>query len=438
MREVQTAVERGDAVTVVQYLRRTLPALSQEALARMSGLSQSTIHRAEQGKGLTNPKRARQALDGFGAPRADVSHSCSHSSAAVPPPSSGVPRDPTPIDPTRYPHTLTRGASLGAVAAGHNLPWLAHTAATTDRAQLRIGEAEVGLLSDAALDLDALDQRFGGARLWRPARAHLYWVHHLIEHGTYSDATGRQLHSIAGQLTTSLGWFCYDADQQTEARVYFSEALNVAMLGGDDPLATRTLSNMARQSVDLGKAREAVRFSRLAEVHAAEWHSPPRVRALLAIRQAQGHARSGDRPACEEAIKRSWELFERGVTDRDPDWSSFLNEAELTCLEGMCRSDLGQHTRAIELLTASARLQDVEHSRNRGMCLARLANAALKKQDLDQTAFAAEQALTLVDGGMASSRNFKQLRLVREGLVPLQADRAARQLTDRLDQYIPA
>ncbi|PRX97899.1 hypothetical protein [Allonocardiopsis opalescens] len=338
-------------------------------------------------------------------------------------------------DPAKRRHALGGASALGLAAAGHNLPWLTPTASASGHAELKIGGDEVSLLRQAAYDLDAIDQRFGGGRLWRSARAHLYWVHHLIEHGTYTEQVGRELHGISGQLTTSLGWFCYDAEEQAEARVYFSEALNTAMLSGDDPLATRTLSNMARQSVDLGKPREAVRFCRIAEAHAFEWEAPPRVRALLAIREAQGHARGGDELGFENAIKRSWTLFNKGTTDRDPDWTGFLNEAELTCLEGMCRSDLGQHRRAVKLLTTSARMQDIEHSRNRGMCLARLAGAALKSRDFDHTAYAAEESFRLIDGGMTSTRNLKQLGTVRDGLTRL-PDPAAKRLSEKLSGYI--
>ncbi|WP_250290802.1 hypothetical protein [Frankia sp. CiP1_Cm_nod1] len=327
-------------------------------------------------------------------------------------------------------------ATLGLAAAGGPLPWMSSSAsAMLGDAELRVGSEEVELLRSAAADLDAIDQRFGGDRLWRSARAQLLWLHRLLDQGTYTDGISQELHSITGQLTTSLGWFCYDAGRQTEARVYFSEALNTAMLAGDDALATRTLSNMARQSVDLGKAREAVRFARIAQAHAAEWSAPPRVAALLAIREAQGHARLGDDVSAGSAIKRAWTHFEHGSSQRDPDWTAFLNQAELTCLEGMCRLDLGQHNQSVKLLDRSAELQDIEHSRNRGMCLARLAYAALQNRDLDHTVAAAEESLRLVDGGMSSTRNMKQLVLVRNGLTLHRTHDPAREMAERLSLY---
>ncbi len=355
----------------------------------------------------------------------------------VPPGGVGVePSGPTLDSEVMIPR-VNRREALAAGAAALGLPWLSSTnSAPTGRHELRIGDEEINDLRATALDLDAIDQRFGGDRLWRSARKHLLWVHHLIDQGSYTDAVGQELQGLAGELTTSLGWFCYDADQQAEARVYFSEALNTAMLAGNAILATRTLSNMARQSVDLGKPREAVRFAQIAQGHAAKWQAPARVSALLAIREAQGYAHMGNEVACSTAIKRAWQQFGRGISDRDPDWVGFLNEAELTCLEGMCRLDLGQHKRSVRLLERSAALQDIEHSRNRGMCLARLSYAAVQDRDLDRTVAAAQESLRLIQGGMTSTRNKQQLVLVRDSLAPFHKSPEVRHTAELLTANI--
>jgi transcriptional regulator with XRE-family HTH domain len=316
-------------------------------------------------------------------------------------------------------------------------PWLAETASDlAGSADWRIGQAEVELLRDAADDMDAIDQQFGGNRLWKPTRAHLTWVHHMIDRGTYNEELGGQLHAVAGKFTTSLGWFCYDAGMQTQARKYFSEALNSAMYTGDDILASRTLSNMARQAVDLNKGREAVRFARLAQTHAREWRAPNRVVALLAMREAQGHARVGDMFNCEASIKRAWIEWECGGDERDPDWTLFLNLAELTCLEGMCRLDLGQSARAQKLLAKSEALQDVARSRNRGMCLGRLSVAAFSNKDIHHSVAAATESLRLIDSGMSSHRTVAQLKIVHDGLAPYHRSREVGGLLEQIRERI--
>ncbi|WP_236567929.1 MULTISPECIES: helix-turn-helix transcriptional regulator [unclassified Nocardiopsis] len=61
------AVRERDAQAVVCFLRRRVRSLSQEALARMCGVAQSTITRAEAGRGLTDRRKAMEALRGLGA-----------------------------------------------------------------------------------------------------------------------------------------------------------------------------------------------------------------------------------------------------------------------------------------------------------------------------------------------------------------------------------
>jgi transcriptional regulator with XRE-family HTH domain len=61
------AVRERDAQRVIRFLRRRVKDLSQEALARMCGVAQSTITRAEAGKGLSDRRKIHEALQGLGA-----------------------------------------------------------------------------------------------------------------------------------------------------------------------------------------------------------------------------------------------------------------------------------------------------------------------------------------------------------------------------------
>ncbi len=65
--EMVDAVRERDAQRVIRFLRRRVRNLSQEALARMCGVAQSTITRAEAGKGLSDRRKIHEALQGLGA-----------------------------------------------------------------------------------------------------------------------------------------------------------------------------------------------------------------------------------------------------------------------------------------------------------------------------------------------------------------------------------
>ncbi|MFJ1756505.1 hypothetical protein [Kitasatospora sp. NPDC088134] len=313
--------------------------------------------------------------------------------------------------------------AAGGTAALGALPWLSPAVPSTGMTTARVGEDELDHFQKTLADLDALDQRIGGAQLWRLAKHTLETIHGLLQRAEFTPAVGAELRSLAGSLTTSLGWYCYDADERNAASIYFSQALNTALLTGDSPLAVRTLSNMSRQAVDLGNPRDAVQYAQTAAQQAATW-APPRVHSLLAIREAQGRALLGDRSGTDEAVLRAWRHFERGAGESDPDWTNFLNEAELTCLEGMARSDLGQHPRAVELLERSTRLQDAAHGRNLGMCLVRLAGAALGGHDLDRALDAVQNSLDMIGRGMNSPRTTNVLSSLTTNLTHYDDPRA--------------
>ena len=70
--EVVAAVHERDAQWVIQFLGLRVEGLSQEALAGMCGVAQSTINRAEAEKGLTDRRKAYEALQGLGAPLEEI------------------------------------------------------------------------------------------------------------------------------------------------------------------------------------------------------------------------------------------------------------------------------------------------------------------------------------------------------------------------------
>ncbi|MGP4112354.1 helix-turn-helix domain-containing protein [Streptomyces sp. 4N509B] len=311
-----------------------------------------------------------------------------------------------------------------------------HPAATVPATPFRVGSADIELVRSAARELDAIDQRFGGDVVRRSAQAHLRWLRQLIDCGSYDARLAWDLHAAAGSLTVNLGWYSYDAGRQTEARALFAEGLNTALLLDDSALVCRTLSVMARQAVDLNKGREAVLFCQRARSHMTSWRATPRARSVLAVREAQGHASLGDSRACEASLHHARREWERGPSPDDPDWTHFLNQAELTCLEGMCRIDLGQSARAQRLLVHSARMQDAAHNRNRGMCLVRLAVAALHNGELDHAVAATRQTLALIESGVGSTRTIQQLKTAQKAMTPHRSIRDVRDLLDQISIHV--
>lgn len=262
-----------------------------------------------------------------------------------------------------------------------------------DLTSRRIGDPEIAKLHLTIGDLCLLDGRIGGDLLWRLAQTQLESVENAINGLNYTDEVGRELQRVAGELKTSIGWYSFDANKQNQAHRYFSDALNLAYMTGDHLLVARTLANMARQAIHCGKPREAVLFAQRG-LDSTGRFVPKRVRALLAIREAQGWAALRMKKQCEDAIRLAHAAFDSS-SDALPDWLSFFNEAELTCLEGMSRADLGQYRPATSLLERSAQLRSDGLWRNLGIGLIRLAQVATEHRELDRAAAVAKNAAAI-------------------------------------------
>ncbi|WP_239648023.1 helix-turn-helix domain-containing protein [Nocardiopsis ganjiahuensis] len=119
--EVVAAVRERDARRVIQFLRRRVKNLSQEALARMCGVAQSTITRAESGKGLTDPRKAVEALHGLGAMEYGPTNETADPLAPAPLVQSGS-SDHTSVAEKTHVERERRIALLGSLVNRYDLP----------------------------------------------------------------------------------------------------------------------------------------------------------------------------------------------------------------------------------------------------------------------------------------------------------------------------
>ncbi|WP_282795798.1 hypothetical protein [Streptomyces sp. CC224B] len=81
---------------------------------------------------------------------------------------------------------------------------------------------------------------------------------------------------------------------------------------------------------------------------------PPRVAALVLIREAHATALLGARHAPRELIGQAGSLFLDGVSRRDPPWAWWLDEAELLGHRGWVLARLGDTRRAVPALHRAA------------------------------------------------------------------------------------
>ncbi|MEU5164276.1 tetratricopeptide repeat protein [Streptomyces sp. NPDC020875] len=291
--------------------------------------------------------------------------------------------------------SATFGPVLGAVLGA--LPEQGPVAA-----KRRVGETEVEAVEDAVRQIRVLDDRHGADGLYQRAAQPLRAAYALLDSGvTAHRATADRLHAGAGELAISVGWLAHDSGRLDDARSHYAEALATARMSGDAGLEAHAFSNASFLARDAGRHREAVRSAQ-AGGRAARDLGSPRLRSLLALREAGGWAGLGDRADCEQSLGRAHTHFAGGATDQDPEWMSFFGEPELEFLQAQCWARLGDWPRAIHHARRAAAVEDHRFTRNLALYRAELATSLARSGEYEEAAAAGREALALLEGVRSS------------------------------------
>ncbi|MGW4382316.1 tetratricopeptide repeat protein [Kitasatospora sp. NPDC004531] len=260
----------------------------------------------------------------------------------------------------------------------------------------RVGDAEVRSVEQAVRHIRLLDDVHGADTLFDLAGQSLRNAYVLLNDGEYSAETARRLQTGAGALAISVGWLAHDSNRMLEARSFYSEALATARMSQDTALEAHVFSNSSFLARESGRPREALRASQAGQTVAAgqgsDW-----LLSLMVMREANAWALLGDRKACEQALKRAHDLFDRGPKDADPEWLSFFGEAELAGQEAQCWSALGDWKRANDRAEQAVGLQLPHFARNRALYTAELAHDRLGRGDVAGAALQGSEAVAMFD-----------------------------------------
>ncbi|WP_086822568.1 hypothetical protein [Allokutzneria sp. NRRL B-24872] len=152
----------------------------------------------------------------------------------------------------------------------------------------------------------------------------------------------RESRAATAELGELCGWLLFDSERHREARRANRAALSLA----DLPMRWFILSNQAQASVHIGLDREGLRIAD--DMLCTDL--PPRVAALFRVRRARALAALGASGEAEREFGRARAAFLDGIGSRDPSWTWWINERELSWHEGMMRAEWG---RGIEELAES-------------------------------------------------------------------------------------
>jgi len=406
---MRRALARDD-IPLFSVIFRAASGMSQHDLARITGLSQSTISCIEtrRRRPLDVTRKFLRFTDAIGMPRvallpfflgdADVTLA-----------DIGIPEG-TGTDVDRR--------TFGGVAAG----LLASAALPQAQVPERVDAAHVRHMRECLERMYVRDWGVGGGAVLREALGHFRRARQMLDESDYSETVGRQLLVVTADLCRFAGWGAFDRGDEQLARRFYGEAEMLAGDTGSSELAVHVYAVMARQSAHLarvyqrrGLAREALRFADRA-ADAARHEPSPRLHALAGMRQAVAHAQLGDEVAFRSAITRARRALDRGDHPADPSWARFITHAEITAHEAMGWERLGSPAHAVTLyrgvLGDGSEL--ARNARNYACVHSDLAGALLDEGDVTLAIAEGRAALSSFTAGqMTSARPINTMRPVR-------------------------
>lgn len=324
---------------------------------------------------------------------------------------------------------------VGALGAGSMAVVGAGTSrAATDSASgstLKVGAADVSALSDSVNQIHDLDLVIGGDRLRAVAAGQVRYAQHLLNVGSYSDAVGSDLASVTAEMMVAAGWVHYDSGDPDSAGRYYAEAAQTATAADDGVAAAHALGNASHLMVNrfgsnTAPDQRATQYAQAAS-RAALKAGGPKLRALMALREAEAHGARGDRAEITKAIGRAFRAYE-STRGYDPDWV-YLPEAEMSGVSGKAYMRLGDHA------TATTHLRDaIERSaawpRERASWQLHLAHNLIQDGDVSQACSVLTGTLpTIADVG--SARLQKRLDEAAAALRPYAKVSEAREFLGR-------
>ncbi|MHC0428615.1 transcriptional regulator [Streptomyces sp. O3] len=231
--------------------------------------------------------------------------------------------------------------------------------------------------------------------------------------GSYTDATGRQLHRATGGLVAVAGICAYDSDAHGLAQRYFHQALRLAKASGDRGLGAYVIALLVNQSLFMREFRQAVAFAEAA-LRAAGRHITPALAADLYAMQAKAYAHLGDGSSALACIRRAETAADRIRRRQEPDETGYVQPGLVNVQVAEALLSLGDLEAARE--HAAAAVDTPAHDRGRVHRLAMLSQIALRQGEADQ-AVATAVEMAEQARGMESQRLRDRLRAVREHLV---------------------
>jgi hypothetical protein len=303
----------------------------------------------------------------------------------------------------------------------------------------RILHDHVDGVEQITAQLRRMDDQFGGGTVLDLVQAHIRHVLNLLRNHRYTASVGTRLHGAAAELLRLAGWLSFDAGHQAQAQRYWLAALRGAHAADDRALGANVLGFMSCQAKDLEQYGEATKLAEAARQGYAG--ASPRVAAILNLRAAEAYAQTGEVAECRNAIDAAYEALRATPPESgDPDWSYWLDEAQVNAQAGYCYLRLEDWPRSQSHLRTALRLQDDIYSREAALRQALLAVTYARQGDPEQACEVGTRAVDLLAEDVDSQRCIGHVRRVQRALDPYRRVGTVVDFNERADRLfgVPA
>lgn len=277
----------------------------------------------------------------------------------------------------------------------------------------RVSLADIEMLRAARAHYEQMYRKAGGVATRARIVGFLNSETAPLLRGSYTDATGRQLHRATGGLVAVAGICAYDSDAHGLAQRYFHQALRLAKASGDRAFGAYIIALLVNQSLFLCQYRQAVAFAESA-LRAAGPHLTPALAADLFAMQAKAYARLGDGVSALSCIRRAEIAAERIRLGQEPAETGYVQPGLVEVQVAEALLSLGDLEGAHE--HAAAAVGRPTHDRGQVHRLAMLTHIELRQGEADRAVVIAME-MTERARGMESQRLRDRLRAVRDDLV---------------------
>jgi len=303
----------------------------------------------------------------------------------------------------------------------------------------RIQHDHVDAVEQITTQLRRMDDQFGGGTVLDLVQAQIRFVLDLLRHHRYGSSVGTRLHGATAELLRLAGWLSFDAGHQAQAQRYWLAALRGAHAADDRSLGANILGFMSCQAKDLEQFGEATKLAEAARQGYAG--ASPRVAAILNLRAAEAYAQTGEVAECRNAIDAAYEAVRATPPETgEPDWSYWLNEAQVHAQAGYCYLRLEDWPRSQSHLRTALRLQDDIYSREAALRQALLAVTYARQGDPEQACEVGTRAVDLLAEDVNSDRCVGHVRRVQRALAPYRKVGGVADFNERVDRLfgVPA